>query len=142
MVPHRGDPDLLRSVKAGAFQTHWEIGWRDETNDHRGSVLPGNGGESLAWAGPLSPAPGPAADSPSDAVDDVILGEMRKRHVAGLSLAIIQDGKIVKARGYGVTERGGDSPVTTTTLFQAGSISKSVSALGAAAGGAGQAGPG
>jgi CubicO group peptidase (beta-lactamase class C family) len=86
---------------------------------------------SLAWAGPSSPAPGPAADSPSDVVDDVILGEMRKRHVAGLSLAIIQDGKIVKARGYGVTERGGDSPVTTATLFQAGSISKSVSALGA-----------
>ena len=88
-------------------------------------------GASLAWAGPSSPVPGPAADSPSDAVDDVILGEMRKRHVAGLSLAIIQDGKIVKARGYGVTERGGDSPVTTATLFQAGSISKSVSALGA-----------
>ena len=61
----------------------------------------------------------------------MILGEMRKRQVAGLSLAIIQDGKIVKARGYGVTERSGDSPVTTATLFQAGSISKSVSALGA-----------
>jgi CubicO group peptidase (beta-lactamase class C family) len=87
-------------------------------------------GASLAWAGPSSPVPGPAADSPSDVVD-VILGEMRKRHVAGLSLAIIQDGKIVKARGYGVTERGRDSPVTTATLFQAGSISKSVSALGA-----------
>ncbi len=88
-------------------------------------------GTSLAWAGPLSPVPGPAADSPSDVVDDVIKGEMRKRHVAGLSLAIIHDGKIVKARGYGVTERGGDSPVTAATLFQAGSISKSVSALGA-----------
>ncbi len=88
-------------------------------------------GASLAWAGPSSPVPEPAADSPSDVVDDVILGEMRKRHVAGLSLAIIQDGKIVKAKGYGVTEQGGDSPVTTATLFQAGSISKSVSALGA-----------
>ena len=88
-------------------------------------------GSSLAWAGPSSPVRGPAADSPSDAVDDVILGEMRKRHVAGLSLAIIQDGKIVKARGYGVAERGEDSPVTTATLFQAGSISKPVAAMGA-----------
>jgi CubicO group peptidase (beta-lactamase class C family) len=88
-------------------------------------------GASLAWAAPSSPVPGPAADTASDAVDNVILGEMRKRHVAGLSLAIIQDGKIVKARGYGVTQQGGDSPVTTATLFQAGSISKSVSALGA-----------
>ncbi len=88
-------------------------------------------GASLAWAGPPFPVPGPAADSPSDIVDDVIEREMRKRHVAGLSLAIIQDGKIVKASGYGVSDRGGDSQVTAATLFQAGSISKSVSALGA-----------
>ena len=56
---------------------------------------------------------------------------MQKRRVPGLSLAIIQDGKIVKATGYGVTEKGGDTPVTTSTLFQAGSISKPVAALGA-----------
>src|SRR5262249_16319368 len=48
-----------------------------------------------------------------------------------LSLAIIQDGKIVKAKGYGVTEKGGKTPITTTTLFQAGSISKAVAAMGA-----------
>ena len=77
-------------------------------------------GASLAWAGPPFSVPGPAADSPSDVLDDVITGEMRKRHVAGLSLAIIQDGKIVTARGYGVTERAGDSQVTTATLFKAG----------------------
>ena len=33
---------------------------------------------------------------------------MRKRQIPGLSLAIIQDGKIVKAKGYGVTEKGGE----------------------------------
>ena len=43
----------------------------------------------------------------------------------------MQDGKIVKAQGYGTTEKGGQSPVTARTLFQAGSISKPVSALGA-----------
>ncbi len=56
---------------------------------------------------------------------------MQKRRIPGLSLAIIQDGKIVKATGYGMTEKGGDAPVTTSTLFQAGSISKSVAGLGA-----------
>ena len=84
--------------------------------------------------GPRSrPAPSKraAADSRSDAVDDVVRAEMQKRRIPGLSLAIIQDGKIVKATGYGVTEKGGDAPVTTSTLFQAGSISKPVSALGA-----------
>ena len=74
--------------------------------------------------------PGPA-DSSADAVDDVIRAEMRKRQIPGLSLAIIDHGQIVKAKGYGVTERGEESPVTPSTLFQAGSISKPVSAMGA-----------
>ena len=75
-------------------------------------------------------APKPA-ESSADTVDDTIRAEMRKRQIPGLSLAIIQDGRIVKAKGYGVTEKGGEIPVTTSTLFQAGSISKPVSAAGA-----------
>ena len=67
----------------------------------------------------------------ADNVDDVIKAEMKKRQIPGLSLAIIQDGKIAKATGYGTTEAGGKTPVTPSTLFQAGSISKSVAALGA-----------
>src|SRR5262249_2094319 len=51
------------------------------------------------------------------------------REINGLSLAIIQDGRI-EADAYGVTSRGGP-PVTTDTLFQAGSISKPVAAMGA-----------
>jgi CubicO group peptidase (beta-lactamase class C family) len=87
---------------------------------------------SIARARESSSLPGrPAADAAPDAVDEVIRVEMQKRRVPGLSLAIIQDGKIVKAKGYGVTEKGGETPVTTSTLFQAGSISKPVSALGA-----------
>src|SRR5262245_2270193 len=56
---------------------------------------------------------------------------MQKRKIPGLSLAIVQEGKIVKARAYGVTEAGGSQPVTPATLFQAGSISKPVTAFGA-----------
>ena len=40
-------------------------------------------------------------------------------------------GKIVYAKGYGVTAPDGKTRVTTETLFLAGSISKSVSAVGA-----------
>ena len=58
--------------------------------------------QSVRSAGPAT-----VKNSRADVVDDVIRGEMRKRHVAGLSLAIIQDGKIVKAKGYGVTEQAG-----------------------------------
>jgi CubicO group peptidase (beta-lactamase class C family) len=72
----------------------------------------------------------PAAQRGDD-LDAFVAAQMARRHVPGLSLAIIQDGRIVAARAYGVTEPGGSVPVTTATLFQAGSISKSVSALGA-----------
>jgi CubicO group peptidase (beta-lactamase class C family) len=69
--------------------------------------------------------------TPPDDLDSFVAAQMARRHVPGLSLAIVQDGKIVEARAYGVTDSAGTYPVTTTTLFQAGSISKSVAALGA-----------
>jgi len=56
---------------------------------------------------------------------------MKYWHVPGISLAIIEDNRIVFARGYGVTEFGGTKRVDTTTLFQAGSISKPVFATAA-----------
>ena len=51
--------------------------------------------------------------------------------VPGLSVAVIDNFKIVWAKAYGVTEAGTATPVTTKTLFQAGSISKPVAATGA-----------
>ena len=66
---------------------------------------------------------------PADDLDAFIQAQMAQRQINGLSLAVIQDGKI-QARAYGVTARGG-APVTTDTLFQAGSISKPVAAMGA-----------
>jgi len=59
--------------------------------------------------------------------------EERMRHykVPGLSIAVIDQGKIVWARGYGKLQAGGDAKVTPDTLFQAGSISKPVAAVAA-----------
>jgi CubicO group peptidase (beta-lactamase class C family) len=70
-------------------------------------------------------------DARADKVDAFIEGLLEKRHIAGLSLAIIENGTIVKASGYGFADNAAKVPVTTNTLFQAGSISKPVSALGA-----------
>src|SRR5207247_8181460 len=64
-------------------------------------------------------------------VDDVVAAEMKEHHLTGVSLAIIEDSEISKARGYGFTEQSATTPVATSTLFQAGSISKPVAALGA-----------
>ena len=46
----------------------------------------------------------------------------------GVSIAFINNGRIEWARGYGVQAIGSREPVTTETLFQAGSISKPVTA--------------
>jgi CubicO group peptidase (beta-lactamase class C family) len=73
------------------------------------------------------PAQGPGTDS----LDAYVRAQMARRHIPGLSLAIIQDGRLVLARGYGVTDETTRTAVTPATLFQAGSISKPVSALGA-----------
>lgn len=54
--------------------------------------------------------------------------EMARLHVPGISVAVIHNGKIEWARGFGVTKIGGAS-ITNKTLFQAGSISKPVAAL-------------
>jgi CubicO group peptidase (beta-lactamase class C family) len=70
-------------------------------------------------------------DARADKLDDLINAEMKRRAIPGLSIAIIDGGKVVRATGYGVTEKDGKTSVTPSTLFQAGSISKPVSALGA-----------
>lgn len=64
-------------------------------------------------------------------VDDLIKARMRERHITGLSLAVIHDGEIIEAKGFGFTGKSGQTPVTPTTLFQAASISKSVTAFAA-----------
>jgi CubicO group peptidase (beta-lactamase class C family) len=51
--------------------------------------------------------------------------------VPGMSVAVIDNYKVVWAKGYGVSEAGSHTPVTTRTLFQAGSISKPVAATAA-----------
>jgi CubicO group peptidase (beta-lactamase class C family) len=60
-----------------------------------------------------------------------LLQLMKLYNVPGLSIAVIDDYKIVWAKAYGVLETGSSTPVTPKTLFQAGSISKPVAATGA-----------
>jgi CubicO group peptidase (beta-lactamase class C family) len=80
---------------------------------------------------PLALALGGAPPRQADPLDALITAELAKRHVPGLSIAIIDGGKIVRTAGYGVIEKDKPAPVTTATLFQAGSISKSVAAVAA-----------
>lgn len=59
--------------------------------------------------------------------------EERMKHykVPGVSVAVIHDFKIAWAKAYGVKDTETNEPVSTETLFQAGSISKPVAAMAA-----------
>jgi len=59
--------------------------------------------------------------------------EERMKHygVPGVSIAVIVDSKIAWTKAYGIMDKETKEPVTTQTLFQAGSISKPVAAYGA-----------
>lgn len=54
---------------------------------------------------------------------------MAAYHIPGLSIAIISNYKIIFSKGYGVVTPGSSRPVTPTTLFQAASVSKPVTAM-------------
>ncbi len=54
---------------------------------------------------------------------------MRRFSVPGVSVAVIDEGRLAAAHAWGVLVAGGDEPLTTETMLQAGSISKPVAAL-------------
>lgn len=80
----------------------------------------------------------PAADPPKPGPEELkkILGDFeqyaeqarRQWEVPGLAIAIVQDGKVVFAKGFGVKQAGGTDPVDEQTIFQIGSTSKAFTA--------------
>lgn len=66
----------------------------------------------------------------ADKVDDYINSQMQRRHIPGLSLAVVRDGKIIKAKGYGLANVETNSPATPETVYKISSISKQFLAAG------------
>ncbi|MEM9931699.1 MAG: serine hydrolase domain-containing protein, partial [Bacteroidota bacterium] len=54
---------------------------------------------------------------------------LKELGIPGVSVAVFKDGEVEWAKGYGMADSAEQRPVTTETLFQAGSISKAVAAL-------------
>ena len=74
----------------------------------------------------------PAVIVAGDSVQTYSLAARMERYkVPGVSIAVIHDGKVEWAKGYGVKRVGGSDSVTTSTRFQAASISKPVAATAA-----------
>ena len=55
-----------------------------------------------------------------------IAERMAREQVPGLSIAVVSDGRIESACGFGLKEDGRPEPVTAETLFEAASITKTV----------------
>ena len=74
----------------------------------------------------------PAVTTPGEPVARSSLADrMAELGVPGVSVAVLVDGEIAWARGYGLADVESGRPVTPNTLFQAASISKPVAALAA-----------
>jgi CubicO group peptidase (beta-lactamase class C family) len=60
----------------------------------------------------------------TDPIDAYIKGEMEKRRIPGLALAVIQHGAVIEMQGYGLANVELDVPVTPDTVFELASVTK------------------
>lgn len=96
---------------------------------------------SLVLLPPIAPAQGsrPSAGpgaAPVDAthvpdpIDEYIKGQLKRHRIPGLSLAVVRDGKVVKAEGYGLANVETNTPATPETRYKIASVSKPIVASG------------
>jgi len=64
-------------------------------------------------------------------VSALIRHEMKKRDVTGLSIALVDDQRVVWAAGFGYADKAGNVPASAETIYRAGSISKIFTATAA-----------
>jgi D-alanyl-D-alanine carboxypeptidase len=62
------------------------------------------------------------------AIDDFVNKQMQQRHIPGVSLAIVQKGKVLKATGYGMANVELSVPATEYTVYQLASVTKTFTA--------------
>src|SRR5712672_61716 len=72
-------------------------------------------------------APAPVSAPPAgklQGLDELASQAMQQWKVPGVAIAVVQDGKVIYAKGYGYRDLEKKLPITTATLFPIGSISK------------------
>jgi D-alanyl-D-alanine carboxypeptidase len=73
-------------------------------------------------AEPVAPEPPKSFDV--KAIDDYLAGQVKAKGFVGLSVAIMKDGQVVLAKGYGKSSLASGAVVGPQTLFGAGSVTK------------------
>lgn len=64
------------------------------------------------------------------ALDRAVSRALAEARVPGAALVVIEDGRVVFSRNYGVTDLSTRAPVNDRTVFRAGSISKGFTSIG------------
>jgi CubicO group peptidase (beta-lactamase class C family) len=64
----------------------------------------------------------------ADKIDDYVSAQMLRLHIPGLSLAIVRDGRVTKAQGYGFANLELKARSTKETVFEIGSNTKQFTA--------------
>lgn len=70
----------------------------------------------------------PSAGPTPEAIDATVRAAIARYRLPGIAVGVIEDGKVVFARGYGETVHGSGDPVTDKTLFKIASNSKAMTA--------------
>jgi CubicO group peptidase (beta-lactamase class C family) len=68
--------------------------------------------------------PQPPATFDVKNLDEYVARQVKDKGFVGLSLAVVKDGKLVLARGYGNSSLAPKTPVETSTVFAIGSVTK------------------
>ncbi len=64
----------------------------------------------------------------ADSVDEYLESQLKEQKIPGISLAIVKDGTIVKAQGYGFSNLEHQVPAKPETIYQSGSVGKQFTA--------------
>ena len=87
---------------------------------------------SLSLSAQTKPAARPAAD-PLAGFDQFVAKVLKDWKVRGVGIGVINDGKVVFVKGFGVRDEAKNLPVTAKTVMPIGSITKSFTVAGVAA---------
>lgn len=64
----------------------------------------------------------------SDRIDRYIEAQLEKYNIPGLALAVVREGKVTKAKGYGLADVELNAPATERSVFQWASVTKQFTA--------------
>ncbi len=70
----------------------------------------------------------PSDNAVSARVDEIVRRQMREQNIPGVSLAVMRNGKIIKATGYGLANVELNVPVTPQMVFNPASLAKAFTA--------------